>query len=262
MPEHAGPAAPPVTPAPPEPGHAERARTLVYVGRRGALATLSRRRPGHPFGSVMPYAGDERGRPLLLISAMAMHTQNLEADPRASLLVTPLGSEADPLAAARVTLMGEAARLGDDAAAAARARYLGRHPDAAAWVDFADFSFWRLEVAEVYFVGGFAAMGWVTKADYAAARPDPLAEAAADIAEHMNRDHRDALVLLARVVARQPADEATMVAVDRLGFTLRLRAGDHMSSARIGFPREVATAEDTRAVLVEMLRQARGRAPA
>src|SRR5207237_2411576 len=70
----------------PAPTFAERARTLAYLARTGALATLSRRHPGHPFASVMPYALDDAGRPVFLISAMAMHTQNLEADPRASLL--------------------------------------------------------------------------------------------------------------------------------------------------------------------------------
>src|SRR5262249_61007574 len=75
-------------PPPPEPSYAERARTLVHLARSGALSTLYRRQPGYPFGSVMPYAPDDRGAPLLLISSMAMHTQNLEADPRARLLVT------------------------------------------------------------------------------------------------------------------------------------------------------------------------------
>src|SRR5262249_58347666 len=70
-----------------EPTYADRARTLIHLGRVGALSTVSRKHPGWPFGSVMPYALDDSGRPLFLISAMAMHTQNLQADPRASLLV-------------------------------------------------------------------------------------------------------------------------------------------------------------------------------
>ncbi len=72
----------------PEPSFAERARTLMYLGRIGSLSTLSRKQPGFPFGSVMPYGLDDHGRPIFLISTMAMHTQNLQADPRASLLVT------------------------------------------------------------------------------------------------------------------------------------------------------------------------------
>src|SRR5262245_65544357 len=105
MSRHAGSGGEAGPPPLPEPSYAERARTLVHLARAGTLSTLSRRHPGHPFGSVMPYAPDDRGAPLLLISSMAMHTQNLEADPRASLLVTQPGWTEDPLAGGRVTLM-------------------------------------------------------------------------------------------------------------------------------------------------------------
>ena len=145
-----------------EPTFAARARDLVARARTGALSTQSRRRPGHPFGSVAPYAVDERGWPVFLISGLALHTKNLEADPRASLLIVEPEPVEDPLAAARVTLLGEVRRLASADVGADRARYLARHPSAAAWVDFADFAFWRLEVDDAYFVGGFGAMDWVT----------------------------------------------------------------------------------------------------
>jgi putative heme iron utilization protein len=221
------------------------------------LSTLSRRHPGHPFGSVMPYAPDERGAPLLLISSMAMHTQNLEADSRVSLLVTQPGWTEDPLAGGRVTLMGRATRAPDHEQSVAREAYLARHPKAAFWVDFEDFAFWRLEVADVYFVGGFAAMDWVTGDGYAAARPDPLADSAEDIVAHMNRDHSAAVLTLARAHADADAEEATMLSVDRLGFRVRVRSGEHLHGARISFPREVVSAEECRAALIEMIQAAR-----
>ncbi len=258
---HAPPADASGAPSVPEPTYAERARTLAHVGRVGTLATLSRRHPGHPFASVMPYALDGAGRPLFLISSMAMHTQNLQADPRASLLVTQpgLGPElqesGDPLARARLTLMGEARVVPPGEASAARAAYLTRHAQAKHWVDFEDFAFWRFEVVDLYFVGGFAAMDWVSAPDYFAAEPDPLADAAAGVMEHMNRDHADALVAYARFYAGEEADEATMVAVDRLGFKLRLRQGERLHSVRIAFPREVRTAGESREVLTAMLRR-------
>ena len=248
----------------PEPTFAERARTLAYLGRTGTLATLSRKHPGHPFASVMPYALDDRGQPLWLISVMAMHTQNLQADPRASLLVTQPGAGAtgeeadDPLARGRLTLMGEARVVPAPESAEARAAYLARHAKAAYWVDFDDFAFWRLEVADCYFVGGFAAMDWVSAEAYAAAAPDPLADAAVGIVEHMNRDHADTLVAYARHFAGEAADAATMVGVDRLGFKLRLRQGRRLHSVRIAFPREVTTPQVSRETLIEMLREARG----
>jgi heme oxygenase (biliverdin-IX-beta and delta-forming) len=254
---HAGPSpSGEVTPVP-EPTYAERARTLVHLGRTGTLATISRRHPGHPFASVMPYALDGHGRPLFLISTMAMHTHNLSADPRASLLVTQPAWEGDPLAAGRVTLMGAACRLEPADVEAARAAYLAWHEAARFWVDFEDFAFWRLDLMDVYFVGGFAAMDWVSRETYLAAAPDPLADAATGIVEHMNADHADALVAYARAFAGETADEATMTAVDRLGFKLRLRAGERLHGVRLAFPREVTTAGDARAVLIEMLREAR-----
>jgi len=258
MSRHAGPPRAADVPVVPEPTFAERARTLAHVGRTGTLATVSRRHAGHPFASVMPYALDPGGAPLFLISTMAMHTQNLEADPRASLLVTQPDWSGDPLAAGRLTLMGEARQLRAPDAADARAAYLARHERAGYWVDFDDFAFWRLDVIDVYFVGGFAAMDWVTAAEYAAAGPDPLVDVAAGIVEHMNRDHADALIVYARHYAGEAADEATMVSVDRLGFKLRLRQDERLSSIRIAFPREVTTAGQSREVLIEMLRRARG----
>src|SRR4030095_5452775 len=182
------------SPSVPEPTYAERARTLAYLVRSGALATLSRKYSGYPFASVMPYALNERAQPLMLISSMAMHTQNLQADPRASLLVTqPIanaqGQEAgDPLAAAPPPLLRGARPLAVPDREKARETYLTRHPRASYWVDFDDFSFWRLDVKDVYFVGGFAAMDWVTADDYRVARPDPLADAGPGILDHMNRD--------------------------------------------------------------------------
>jgi hypothetical protein len=259
MADHAGPVRAGDGPTVPEPAFAERARTLAHLARAGTLATLSRRHAGHPFASVMPFALDDDGRPLLLISSMAMHTQNLTADGRASLLVTQPDWTDDPLAGARLTLLGAATRLGGDDVDAARAAYLARHPRARYWASFEDFSLWRLEVTDLYFVGGFAAMDWVTAADYRRARPDPLADAASGIVEHMNRDHADALIEYARHFAQTAADEATMVAVDRLGFKLRLRQADRLSSVRIGFPCEVRTPAQTRETLIAMLREARGR---
>ena len=222
------------------------------------LATSSRRHSGHPFGSVTPYALDAVGHPVFLISAMAMHTQNLEIDPRASLLITQPDWNDDPLASGRLTLMGHARKLGAAHAAEVRSVYLARQPRARYWVDFDDFAFWLLDIYDVYFVGGFAAMDWVTVADYAAARPDPLADAAPGIIQHMNQDHADALVAYARHYAGEAPDEAVMVTVDRLGFKLRLRHGDRLSSIRIPFPREVTTATQSREVLIYMLRRARG----
>ena len=255
--KHAGPGPATDQPPVPEPTFAERTRTLMYLGRIGSLSTLSRKQPGFPFGSVMPYGLDDRGRPIFLISTMAMHTQNLQADPRGSLLVTQDDGGGDPLGASRVTLVGKVVPIPESEIPEARSLYLARYANSKYWVDFEDFSFYRMDVVDVYYVGGFGVMGWVSAAEYDRSQPDPLADSMAEIIQHMNADHKDALVLLAREFARMESQEATMTAVDRLGFHVRLKAPDGMRGARIAFLREVSSPAETRKVLVEMVQQAR-----
>jgi putative heme iron utilization protein len=260
--KHAGTGAASRQTAVPEPSFSERARTLAYLGRIGSLSTLSRKQPGFPFGSVMPYALDANGRPIFLISTMAMHTQNLQADQRASLLVTqPLSTQpdasADPLGASRVTMVGTVLTIPEPEVADARKLYLDRYANSKYWVDFEDFSFYRMDVLDVYYVGGFGVMGWVLASDYNQAQADPLADAAAGIIEHMNADHKEALVVLARVFSGIESQEAAMTAVDRLGFHVRLKTQDGMKGTRIAFLREVSSPAETRKVLVEMVQQAR-----
>src|ERR1017187_876007 len=255
--KHAGAGAASDQPAIPEPSFAERARTLVYLARIGSLSTLSRKQPGFPFGSVMPYGLDDRGRPIFLISTMAMHTQNLRADPRASLLVTRDDAGGDPLGASRVTLIGSVLPIPEAEVAEARTLYLAHYPNSKYWVDFEDFSFYRMDVVDVYYVGGFGVMGWVSASEYDRSQPDPLADSMAEIIQHMNADHKDALVLLARTFAHIDSTEATMAAVDRLGLHVRLKTAEGMRGARIAFLREVSNQGETRKVLVEMVQQAR-----
>ena len=244
----------------PEPAFAERGRALMYLGRIGSLSTLSRKQPGFPFGSVMPYGLDDHGRPIFLISTMAMHTQNLQADARASLLVTQDDSGGDPLGASRVTLVGNVLPLPEWEVAEARELYLARYANSKYWVDFEDFSFYRMDVVDVYYVGGFGVMGWVSAFEYDRSQPDPLADSMAEIIQHMNADHKDALVLLAKKFARTESQEATITAVDRLGFHVRMKTRDGIRGARIAFLREVNNPAETRKVLLEMVQQARSQA--
>jgi putative heme iron utilization protein len=258
--KHAGPGPANDLPPVPEPTFAERARTLIYLSRIGSLSTLSQKQPGFPFGSVMPYGLDDQGRPIFLISTMAMHTQNLQADPHASLLVTQQDTEGEPLGASRVTLLGSVLPVPKPELAETRKLYLERHANSKYWVDFEDFSFYRMDVVDVYYVGGFGVMGWIFASDYDRSHPDPLADSMAGIIQHMNADHKDALVMLARTFAHIDATEATMTAVDRLGFHVRLKTAEGMRGTRIAFLREVRTQGETRKVLVEMVQQARSQA--
>src|SRR5260370_12113201 len=164
----------------------------------------------------MPYELDARGRAIFLISTMAMHTQNLQADSRASMLVNQPDASGDPLGASRVTVMGNVLTIPQSEIAEARKLDLERYANSKYWVDFEDFSFYRMDVLDVYYVGGFGVMGWVLASDYVHAQPDPLADAAAGIIEHMNTDPKEPLILLARGFGSIECQEAAMTTVDRL----------------------------------------------
>jgi putative heme iron utilization protein len=256
-----------------EPSDAERGRTLLATARTGTLATLTPSRPeagaldgGFPFGSLVAYAVDGAGRPLLCLSDLAEHSRNLLADPRASLMVSAAGGShslspggADPLALARVTVLGAVVELRDLERSAALDAYRERHPDAF-YATFDDFRLYRLDVASVRYVGGFGRMSWVSADDHADAQPDPLHPHAAGIVEHMNDDHADALVAYCRVFGGRPATGyAEMVGVDRYGFTmLALDEGaTDRVAVRIPFGRQVDTVGAVRAAMIRLLRDAR-----
>jgi putative heme iron utilization protein len=203
---------------------------------------------------MMPYAADSQGRPVFFVSSMAMHTQNLLEDPRSSLLVTQPDVSGDPLGASRVTILGTSTQV---TGGEVRDLYLSRHENAKFWQDYSDFAFYRLDASALYFIGGFGVMGWVSAEDYTNAKPDPLAEAAMGIIQHMNSDHAEALRQIAGHYTGDAVDEAVMTAVDRLGFHLRLKSGDKVYGRRVAFIREVASRDDARSVLVEMARHAR-----
>jgi putative heme iron utilization protein len=243
-----------------EPSYAERVRTLVSLSSVGTLSTLSRKHAGFPFGSLMPYALDTCGNPIFLISSMAMHTQNIKADPRASLFIGQNAADGETLGAARATLVGSILPVPSHEIANARECYLLQHASSRYWVSFSDFSFFQMNLQDIYYVGGFGVMSWVAASDYAKASPDPLATSVPGILSHMNTHHTGSLLMLARLNAGIAASEATMTSVDRLGFTLRLKTKEGTKGARINFTREVTTPQETRTVLVEMVREAKVKA--
>ncbi|HLZ25782.1 MAG TPA: pyridoxamine 5'-phosphate oxidase family protein [Chloroflexota bacterium] len=136
-------------------------RALLDTETSGVLATLSARRDGWPFASVAPYALSDAGEPLLLLSRLAEHTRNLQADARASLLVQDHASLSEPQAGARVTILGQIDTVVEPELQSARRRYLDRHPQAAAYLELGDFQLYVLRVREARFIGGFGDMGWM-----------------------------------------------------------------------------------------------------
>jgi hypothetical protein len=240
-----------------EPSDAERSRTLMAAKAFASLATLSTECPGYPFGSLVGYAVDGVGRPLLSLSSLAEHSRNLAADPRASLMVTEHDGGTNLLALARVTLVGQMHKLADDERDAGLDLYLTAHPSAF-YASFHDFSVYRLEVANVRYVGGFGRMSWVTAEQYAAAEPDPLLPVAEGIQRHMNDDHADALLDYCRVFGRVEPVSAEMVGVDRYGMdVLATLEGDDRRAVRINFTERTDTTDAVRRQTIALLREAR-----
>jgi putative heme iron utilization protein len=146
---------------------AEAARALLAAESVSLLSTISIRRPGTPYGSLTPYALSAAGAPLLLLSALAAHTHNLRADPRAGLFVGDHTAAADPQAGARLSLMGRAVPVAADDAPDARVRYLARWPRTVDTVALHDFSFWRFDIEEARFIGGFGDIRWLPASAFA-----------------------------------------------------------------------------------------------
>lgn len=220
---------------------------------------MSAELPGHPFGSVVGHVDDGVGRPIFCLSALAEHSRNLAADPRASLLVAASDDDSDRLAQPRLTLVGSVSMLSGLDRDTAHDRYRGRHP--ATYYVGHDFSMFRMEVARVRYVGGFAHMSWVPEPEYAAAEPDPLIASAPGIIGHMNDDHADALVAYCQAFG-EVADvaSATMVGVDRYGMDMTaIHADGHREAVRVAFPAPVTGAGEVRAATIDLLRVARRR---
>ncbi|MFL5158148.1 MAG: HugZ family protein, partial [Microvirga sp.] len=132
------------------------AKALLRATRAGTLGTLDRN-TGHPFTSLVNVATDVDGAPVILTSRLSTHTANLEHDGRASTLLAETG-KGDPLAHPRLSVLGAFAQIARDGAehARVRRRFLARHPKSELYVDFGDFSFWRMTVASAHLNGGFA----------------------------------------------------------------------------------------------------------
>ncbi len=227
---------------------AKHARELLLKEYRGMLATHSKKMPGFPFGSVVPYCLDADGRPLLLISRIAQHTHNLQADGRCSLLIGERDAE-DIQAAGRLTLLAEARQLHEEGAIeAAAARYYRYFPQSRDYHRIHDFDFWVLEPVRWRFIGGFGSIHWLE----AVSQANPFAgEVEQGMLAHMNRDHAATIVHYLSL-AGIPGEAAEMVGIDAEGFHLRVGSRLHW----LPFPTSCNSPLEVRQALVQLARAA------
>lgn len=224
------------------------AREFLRTHRNGVLSTLSKRFEGHPFGSVTPFVLDQQGRPVILISTLAEHTRNLQADGRTSLIAHPC--VADVQAAGRVTVVGEARQIEDKGEIAAR--YLRHFPQAEQYFDMHDFQFYRIEPDHIRYIGGFGKIHWISAQNFLA--PESMLHAQEnDILAHMNADHRHNLTEYCRHCHGVSPESVEMIGIDPDGFDVRADA----QILRFAFSEPVLDAPGARKALVALAQECR-----
>jgi heme oxygenase (biliverdin-IX-beta and delta-forming) len=234
---------------------AKAVRLLLRRSRQGALATLMVEN-ADPYCSLVNVASHSDGSPVLLISRLAIHTKNLLADARVSLMLDER-VEGDPLEGSRIMLSGHAEEIGSDREIVRR-RYLNAHPTAEVFVDFKDFSFFRIRPTGTHLVAGFGRIVDLKPAQFLTDVSDAsaLLEAEQSAVEHMNTDHQEALGLYATRLLGAASDDWRCSGLDPEG--IDLQAGN--KTLRLDFPERVTGPGELRKMLVRLAEQARAQA--
>ena len=229
------------------------AKTLLRTSLTGALSTLMPG-SGDPYGSLVNVATEAGGAPILLISRLAVHTRNILADSRVSLLLDERDG-GDAMALTRIMIGGRAQPI--EQPAAARRRYLARHPDARTFVDFPDFGFYRIVPTAVHLVAGFGRITDIAGASLLTdlTGADDVLAGEEGAVEHMNDDHADAILLYATKLLGAAQGEWRMTGTDPEGADLMLGR----STLRLPFPARVNDMKALQKTLVALVGEARTR---
>ena len=227
------------------------ARRLLRRIRHASLATLDRE-TGYPYASLVNFATDLMGRPVIFISQLARHTYNLQSNPSSSLLAAHLPDSGDVLTGARVTVLGEFRPVAREAVAE---RYVACHPDARMYLDFPDFSFWRLDAKLAHGVAGFGRIETLDAQDVFLphAVTAGFAELAASAVAHVNQDHAEVVRLYATRLLGKHQGDWRVTSIDPDGAILE---ADH-EIVRVDFDAVVSSPEELRAAFMDLAQQAR-----
>lgn len=215
---------------------------------------------GWPYGSLVQTACSPEGAPILLLSKLAVHTRNLMADGRASLLFQDRARDKPPLASARLSLLGQVSPSRTNQLAMDRARYLARYPEAAEYVDFADFGFYRMQAERGHLVAGFGKIEWLPEPKLQLRGEDCawLQDAEAGILAHMNHDHAEVVRLYAEKLLNLAPGSWIICGCDPEGADLSCERGTGVRQyARLGFAGIVASPSQIRAEFVRLGQLAR-----
>ena len=232
------------------------ARSLLRRSRQGALATLMTG-SGDPYCSLVNVATHPDGSPILLISRLAVHTRNILDDSRVSLMLDER-AEGDPLEGSRIMLMGRAEEAVASDEDILRRRYLNTHPSAERFVEFQDFSFYRIRPSAIHLVAGFGRIVDLKPEQFLTDISDAgaLLQSEQEAIEHINSDHRDTNSLYATKLLGAEAADWRCTGCDPDG--LDLQAGG--KTLRLDFPQRVTGPGELRKMLVQLADQARAKA--
>jgi len=230
-------------------------KKLLREGRSGALATLMAG-SGDPYCSLVNMATAADGAPLLLISRLAVHTKNILADSRVSLMLDERGA-GDPLEGARIMLAGHAEEAGGDQTELLRRRYLNTHPSAAEFTEFKDFSFFRIRPSGTHLVAGFGRIVDLRPDQFLTEISDAraLIEAEQGAIDHMNDDHREAMNLYATRLLGAQASDWRCTGIDPEGIDMQAGA----ATLRLDFPERATSPGELRKMLVKLADEARAK---
>ena len=236
---------------------AEESRTILANATHGTLGSLSD--DGTPWGSLVTFGVMDDGSPVFCLSTLAEHARNLEKNRQASLMVIDPFHTGEVLAGGRVTLAGKVKRSDEHPdEASARAAHLEAVPSAAMYADFNDFSFWILEVDRVRWVGGYGRMDSASSEEYSAAEPDPVQPQVPDAIAHLNADHPDALLIMAKAFSKySDATEAKCTRADRYGLDLQVETPEGEKATRVSFTDRIDKPGGLRAATVDLARRSR-----
>jgi heme iron utilization protein len=229
------------------------AKSLLRRRRQGAVATLMAN-SGDPYCSLVNIASDSDGAPILLISRLAVHTRNILADPRVSLMLDERAA-GDPLEGARIMLAGRAEEAAADQIEGLRRRYLNAHPSADAFADFKDFAFFRINLSGAHLVAGFGRIVDLKPEQFLTDIGDAgaLLEAEQGAIEHMNADHREAMKLYATKLIGADGADWRCTGCDPEGIDMQADS----ATLRLDFPERVTGPGELRRMLVKLAEQAR-----
>ncbi|KAK4800201.1 hypothetical protein SAY86_025566 [Trapa natans] len=234
----------------------EEIRTMLDRSTRGMLSTFSHKLEDYPSGSMVDFACDADGSPILAVSSLAYHSKDLLSNPKCSLLVARDPDDRTDLV---ITVHGDAIAITEQEKEDVRGTYLSRHPNAF-WVDFGDFQFIRIEPKVIRYVSGVATAllgsGEFLKEEFKAAKVDPISLFSKPVASHMNRDHAEDTKVIVQHWTSIPVDSAYMLDIDSLGFNVKATCQGTTTKLRVPFPRRAEDRKDVKTLIVEMLQAA------